>query len=48
MTPRFIGGLLQSPLPIYEGFAANDFELSPIHRGFSDRVMQKKVGIFSK
>jgi hypothetical protein len=40
--------LLQSPLPIYEGFAANDFELSPFYKGFSDLVMQKKVGFFSK
>jgi hypothetical protein len=29
-------------------FAANDFELSPIHAGFSDRVWCAKVGVFSK
>jgi hypothetical protein len=48
ITPRFIGGLLQSPLPIMRRFAANDFELSPIHAAFSVCEARKKVGVFSK
>jgi hypothetical protein len=39
---------MQSPLPIYGRFASNDFELSPIHAGFSDQVWCAKVGVFSK
>jgi hypothetical protein len=40
--------VLQSPLPIYRRFAANDSELSPIHAGFSVCEARKKVGVFSK
>jgi hypothetical protein len=40
--------LLQSPLPIYEGFAANDFELSPFHKGFSVCEVRTKVPFFFK
>jgi hypothetical protein len=40
--------LLQSPLPIYGRFAANDSELSLIHRGSSVCEARKKVGVFSK
>ena len=39
---------MQSPLPIMRRFAPSDFEIFPIHEGFSVYEARKKVGVFSK